>query len=88
MTSILYHFLLGSAVTASVVVGTFFLRFWRKTHDRLFIIFAIAFWLMGLNWLLLAFVNRDELLTALYVIRLIAFVLILLAIVDKNRSAR
>jgi hypothetical protein len=84
----LYQFLLGSAVTASVVVGTFFLRFWRKTHDRLFIIFAIAFWLMGLNWLLLAFVNRDELLTALYVIRLIAFVLILLAIVDKNRSTR
>ena len=84
----LYFFLLGAAVMACVVVGMFFLRFWRKTGDRLFVIFAIAFLLMGLNWLLLAFVDRDELQTALYVIRLIAFLLILFAIWDKNRSTR
>jgi len=85
----LYTFLLGMLVMASAVVGLFFLRFWRRTRDRLFAIFAAAFWLMGLNWLLLAFYRGDEVNSALlYLVRLIAFVLILVAIVDKNRSAR
>jgi hypothetical protein len=44
---------------------------------------------MGLNWLLLAFIRADEVNSAvLYLVRLVAFVLILVAIVDKNRSAR
>ena len=79
-------FLLGGLVVACAAAGLYFLRFWRKTRDRLFAIFAVAFWLLGLNWLLLAFANRDE--TSfiwLYLIRLVAFFLILLAIWDKNR---
>ena len=88
MSSTLNTFLLGMAVAAAAVVGLFFLRFWRKTRDRLFVIFAIAFWLMGLNWLLLAVIGRDENFTYLYAIRLTAFCLILLAILDKNRKAR
>ena len=79
-------FILGMAVMASAVAGMFFLRFWRRTRDRLFAIFAAAFWLMGLNWLLLAVVETDEINSAVYGIRLLAFVLILLAIVDKNRK--
>ncbi len=31
------------------VAGTFFLRFWRKTRDRLFILFALSFFLMAAN---------------------------------------
>jgi hypothetical protein len=81
----LQPFLLGTLVMATFVAGLFFLRFWRRTHDRLFAMFAVAFWLMGLNWLLLATVPRDEVDTALYAIRLVAFVLILVAIIDKNR---
>jgi hypothetical protein len=81
------EFLLGTVVMACVVVGLFFLRFWRRTRDRLFAIFAAAFWLLGLNWLLLAIFGRNETQTALYLIRLLAFVLILIAIVDKNRAA-
>ena len=81
------NFILGMLVLATIVVGLFFLRFWRRTRDRLFAIFAAAFWLMGLNWLLLATIRGDEVNSALYLIRLLAFVLILVAIVDKNRSA-
>jgi hypothetical protein len=82
----LNQFLLGAVVTACLVIGLFFLRFWRKSGDRLFAIFAIAFWTMGLNWLLLAFIQQDEIRTALYLLRLGAFVLILIGIVDKNRT--
>jgi hypothetical protein len=83
-----YTFMLGAVVMACAVAGLFFLRFWRKTRDRLFAIFAAAFWLLGLNWLLLATIGRDEINTWLYAIRLLAFVLILFAIVDKNRNAK
>ena len=79
--------ILGMLVMAATIAGTFFLRFWRRTRDRLFAIFAVAFWLMGLNWLLLALFAGDEIHSAVYAIRLLAFVLILLAIIDKNRAA-
>jgi hypothetical protein len=77
--------LLGALVTTCAVSGVFFLRFWRKTRDRLFAIFAIAFWLLGLNWLMLAFISADEVQSAIYIIRLLAFILILAGIIDKNR---
>ena len=82
------RFVLGALVMACAAAGLFFLRFWRKTRDRLFLIFAFAFWLMGLNWLLLAFWRPDdEMRPALYLVRLLAFVLILYAIIEKNRAA-
>jgi hypothetical protein len=80
------NFMLGAIVMASVVAGLFFLRFWRRTRDRLFLMFAAAFWLMAVNWAALAFTQADEIRTAFYVVRLVAFVLILVAIIDKNRS--
>ncbi len=83
---LLNRFLLGALAMACAVAGAFFLRFWRKTRDRLFLIFALAFWLLGLNWALLAFVQADETRTWLYVLRLVAFCLIIYGIVDKNRQ--
>ncbi len=82
----LNQFLLGMLVMACFAAGLFLLRFFRRTHDRLFLIFALAFWLLGVNWFALAFFVRDETLTWLYLIRLLAFVLILLGIYDKNRT--
>lgn len=82
------QFVLGAIVMACAAAGVFFLRFWRRTRDRLFLIFALAFWLLGTNWLFLAFVNRDETRTWLYVLRLVAFILILVGIIDKNRDRR
>ena len=79
-------FLLGANVVACVAIGLFFLRYWRQTGDRLLAIFACAFWVLGVNWLVLAFVNVDEVRTALYGVRLLAFVLILWGIWEKNRG--
>ena len=62
----LYEFMLGSLVMACLVAGLFFLRFWRKTRDRLFLMFAIAFWILGSNWLALAWIEQEEQKTILY----------------------
>jgi hypothetical protein len=78
----------GLLVMGYAVAGLFFLRFWRETRDRLFGIFAGAFWLLALQRLLLAlFQNPDREQVWLYGVRLLAFVLILVAIIDKNRGA-
>ena len=82
------EFFLGGIVVLCGVAGLFFLRFWRRTRDRLFLIFAVAFWTLGANWLALAFIRADEVRTWLYAVRLAAFVLILIGIIDKNRPAR
>lgn len=77
----------GVLVAGYAVAGLFFLRFWRETRDRLFGIFAAAFWLLAAQRLALALStdpNGDQ--VVLYGIRLLAFVLILAAIVDKNRG--
>lgn len=86
LNQLLNVFILGAIVLACAVAGLFFLRFWRKTRDRLFLIFAIAFWTLGANWLALAFTNQDEVRTILYIVRLLAFLLILVGIIDKNRA--
>ena len=85
---LMYEFMLGGLVMGCFVTTLFFLRFWRKTRDRLFVIFAVAFSLLGANWLLLAFTEQDEINTWYYAVRLLAFVLILYAIIDKNRAGR
>lgn len=78
--------LMGAIAMASAVAGLFFLRFWRETKDRLFLIFAIAFWLLGTTRLGLALSPvHAEGQTFWYWVRLAAFVLILVAIADKNR---
>lgn len=84
--TLLNQFILGGVVMACLVAGLCFLRFWRRSGDRLFAMFAIAFWILGLNWLALAFTEQDEVRTALYFVRMMAFVLILVAIIDKNRA--
>ena len=78
----------GVLVMGYAVAGLFFLRFWRETRDRLFGIFAGAFWLLALQRLLLALHHNPDEQVWLYGIRLLAFVLILVAIIDKNRGAR
>jgi hypothetical protein len=80
------HFIMGAIAMASCIVAAFFVRFWQKTHDRLFALFAMAFFLLGVTRLGLA-VSGDssEANSSWYWIRLAAFLVILFAIVDKNR---
>jgi hypothetical protein len=83
----LVQFLWGASAMASCAAGIFFLRFWRETRDRLFVLFAVAFWAMGVNWAGLAATGaQDEARTYFYLVRLVAFVLIIVAVVDKNRA--
>ena len=85
----LMPFLSGAIVMGFLVAGLFFLRFWKRTHDRLFLAFTLAFWLLGLTQGLLAFsVAPVEERSWLYLLRLTAFVLILWAIWDKNARQR
>ncbi len=87
MTSVV-DFLSGALTLGFFVAAAFFLRFWRRTHDRLFLAFAAAFVLLGLNQALAAFLGAgDELTPYTYVLRVFGFVLILYAIIDKNLSA-
>jgi hypothetical protein len=81
--------LIGGIATASLLVGLFFFRFWRATRDRFFLFFAISFWLEGLNRFLLSrVVGPDEAEPIYYAVRLIAYGLIIVAIIDKNRASR
>jgi hypothetical protein len=82
-------FMMGAIAMASFVAGLFFLRFWRETHDRLFFIFAIAFWLLGLTRVALAIAATEAAEHSyLYWVRLLAFLLILIAVIDKNRGRK
>lgn len=82
-------FVSGVIVTLSFGVAAFQWRFWSRTKDRIFLFFAVAFALMAANRTALSFVaDESESRTYLYVIRLIAFVLILIGIFDKNRRGR
>jgi O-antigen ligase len=83
----LYDFLSGVVACGFFVCGLIFLRFWRRTRDQLFMAFALAFGLLGSGQAILALANiPTEERGSLYLIRLTAFVLILVAIVRKNRS--
>ena len=83
------NLLSGALAAGSLTVGLFFFRFWRQTRDRLFAFFAAAFALLALNAVALGLTDRaGEFRVALYGIRLVAFLVILYAIYDKNRSRR
>ena len=85
----LYLFLSGAVATGFVVASLFFMRFWKRTRDGLFIAFAMAFALLGLTQALLALADIPvEERSWLYLLRLAAFSLILVSIFLKNRGAR
>ena len=84
----MFEFVSGLITMGFVVAGLFFLRFWRRTGDLLFAAFAIAFWILAANQALLVFVRVPiEERSWLYLLRLGAFTLILLAVIAKNRRA-
>jgi hypothetical protein len=82
-------FLLGVIVTASLVAAAFFWKFWRQTRDTLFLAFAAAFFVEGVNRISFLFIESpNEGSPTIYVVRLVAFLLIVTAIVRKNWGAR
>lgn len=81
--------LLGAISMASFIAGLFFLRFWRDTQDRLFLLFAISFLIEGINRAALGLSgNSDEDRPFFYFVRFLSFLLIIIAIVQKNMAKR
>lgn len=79
------EFLAGAVTLAHIVSAVYFLRFWRKTGDRLFLNFALAFGLLALNQIAVSvFGAADERTSYAYILRVLGFILIFVAIVDKN----
>jgi hypothetical protein len=77
----------GAIMMAYFVGGLFFLRFWKQTRDRLFAMFATAFFLLSLNYLVLTPTAQvDERVPLHYTVRFFAFIIILIGIADKNYS--
>jgi peptidoglycan/LPS O-acetylase OafA/YrhL len=76
----------GAVAMGYFVAGLFFLKFWARTRDELFAAFAAAFGLLALEQLLLVWsgLPREEQ-TWFYLMRLVAFLLIIGAILRKNR---
>jgi hypothetical protein len=81
-------FLSGAVTFGFFLAGLFFLRFRKQTGDGLFLAFAFAFWLLGLNQGLIALTEiAIEERSPLYLLRLAAFVLIIASIWMKNRRS-
>lgn len=82
----LQGFLLGAIAAMSLTAGAFFLKFWRKTRDILFLAFGAAFIIEGLNRISVLLLERpNEGHPLIYMVRFLAFLLILAAIINKNR---
>jgi len=79
----------GATGLECLVAGLFFLRFWRRTSEGLFLAFALAFWLLGANAIIPTLLGRPaQAHGEVYLLRLAAFLLIILAIVAKNLRSR
>jgi hypothetical protein len=78
-------FLAGMITMGFVVAALFFVRFWRRTRDLLFATFGAAFLLLAVNQAVvaLALLPREEQPYA-YLLRLLAFGLLIIAIIRKN----
>jgi hypothetical protein len=79
----------GALLFSYFIAGIHFFRFWKRTGDRLFLHFAAAFWLFAVNQLATSIpVVAGETEGYEYLLRVLGFVIILAAIVDKNVMMR
>jgi hypothetical protein len=85
----MYQVISGALFASAMVAMLFFVRFYVETRERLFLFFAIAFAALGTNWLLVAILNpvREEE-PYYYLLRLAAFLILIIGIYDKNRDPR
>jgi hypothetical protein len=83
-----YQFLSGALAVLCLAPALFFAVSWRRSGDRFFLIFSLAFLLLGIERIILGVLNLPESpLLSVYLIRLVGFLLIIIAIVDKNRAS-
>jgi Family of unknown function (DUF5985) len=78
-------YLTGMVTAGFLACGLFFARFWWRSRDFLFAAFAGAFWLLAASTVLLvALPPPSEERTWFYLLRVVAYLLIAVAIVRKN----
>jgi DNA segregation ATPase FtsK/SpoIIIE-like protein len=77
-------FMAGMVMMGFMVAGLFFFRFWSRTRERLFAIFGVAFFLMALNEVFVDVTSPTNELVFAYVLRIIAYLMLIVAIVVKN----
>lgn len=79
----------GAVIMGCLIAAVFFMNFWRRSRDRFFVFFALAFLLLAINWLVIVIRGEpSRFYPAAYVTRLTAFVVIIIAALDKNRPFR
>ena len=86
---ILVAFASGALTLGFLAIGLFFFKFWRRTGDRLFATFGLAFALLAVNQaapVLLDIPSENQ--GYIYLLRLAAFVLIIAAVLRKNVGRR
>jgi hypothetical protein len=87
--SVLQQFTRGGLVFGCFVTGLFFLHYFRQSRDRIFVFFVVAFWALALHWIGLAIADPPaETRHYLFLLRLLAFVALIIGILDKNRRSR
>jgi hypothetical protein len=83
------QFLSGAIAMGYVTAGLFFLRFYAQSKDRLFMFFALAFMLLAVQRVIFVIIDSTvESNPGVLILRIIAYLLIITAIVDKNRKAK
>ena len=89
MNPIIPNLLGGAIAMGCAVIGLCFLKFWRRTRDPFFGYFALAFFLMGFGRIVEAIMRNEQASTpSVYVFRLIAYSIIIFAILQKNMAGR
>jgi hypothetical protein len=88
MTEQMIYALHGASAAVFVIAGLLFARYGVNQRERLFGFFAAAFWCFALGYLIRVATDIDEHRPYIFLPRLLGFLLIIAAIVDKNRRAR
>jgi len=83
------QFLLGAIAMACFAIGLFFLRYWFSSRDRFFLFLTLSFWIESINRIdMAATVSWNEDSPIHYLVRVVSYGLIAIAIWDKNRPGR
>lgn len=81
----------GAVIMGCFLAAVFFARYWHLSRDRFYGFFTAAMLLLAINWAALVHVDttgQEEARHIIYILRMVAFLLIALGIVDKNRRSR
>jgi len=82
----MYQVMTGALAMGCAVIALYFLKFWTRTRDRFFLYFALSFLIEGASRVYLTLAEPAG--AAPYLVRLAAYVFILLAILEKNRRPK